>query len=85
MRLSATGASTSLIALNDGTITNKVFAPALSQDLAFAKRGGDIEVLVAFEGGSKMHRSMVDSLGWSVADGNVYSLRLPKFRSKGRK
>ena len=72
------------------TLANKVFMPALSQDLAFVRhppaqqrRGaGTVEVAVAFEGASSAYRDMVDELGWSAKDSHVHVLRLPKWRTR---
>jgi hypothetical protein len=62
------------------TMTNKIFAPALSQDLSFIVTKVGIELLVLFESGSKKYRDMVKEMGWSSIDQHVYSMRLPKWR-----
>merc|ERR1712028_68924 len=71
-----------VFSLGDRTRSNKVYAPALSQDLTFVRHDdGSYEVMVSFEGGSKKYRSMIMDLGWSVVEGNAYSFRLPIHRS----
>ena len=51
-------------------MTNKVFAPALSQDLSFAvtRSPRSMELLVLFESGSHRYKDMVEDLGWSGVD-----------------
>ena len=75
-------------ALEDATMSNKVFAPALSQDLSFRRLhhdgGADTELFLLFESAAPKYRKMVEDVGWSSVDRHVYSMRLPKWRHKAR-
>jgi hypothetical protein len=87
----ATAAATVTLAysLSGATLANKVFMPALSQDLAFVRHSplgghtsGALELAIAFESATSAHRDMVDVLGWSAKDSRAHVLRLPKWRSR---
>ena len=75
--------------LSGATLANKVFMPALSQDLAFVRHAplgghtsGALELAIAFESATSAHRDMVDVLGWSARDKRAHVLRLLKWRSR---